>query len=354
MRFILILLFAIILIPEDSNSQINALPGILVLRNGSTHSGVISFFYDQPGEVHLLKADETKSIFPSEVIREIRLNGGEVFASYPVHENDITTYLICRLLIESPAISLYAKDYYGVESYLAAKDSILVRIENNHIIIKREQKEYMYVDRKYTGTFTSMMIDRPEMLNRIKNLPFTLRAFEKLILDYNGNSVTYYYKNNVKYNTRGQHSLFGGYVNYASARGLKVATASYGFNAGYSFSPKKGRNVFNFPLQQMQLNLIDGSVSAISASFTYRFDFIMKQNYSLYFDLQVLELLYVTARDGSITDFNTDFQLRIPINPGVGCEVRPWQHLAVYAGFTQLFQLEAFPANFNLGLRYRF
>jgi hypothetical protein len=125
----------------------------------------------------------------------------------------------------------------------------------------------------------------------------------------------------------------------------------------YYFS-KTSRHSFKFAIDYSNYNIpvLNGLTNQyysynekdISIGCRYEYDFVRTSKFDAFLLMHILDMSYYSETDPA----EKGVELRPRFSPGIGFEVKPARHLALYAEMDNLLQFSCIPNSFSVGLKY--
>jgi hypothetical protein len=341
-------------------AQIQDENGKVVLRTGEIRIGKINYYLEQPLDIIITDSNGVKSDFDPSHIRQIILNNGEKYVSKTIIGKQDSSVLIFQVLIESSKISLFVRDEKDEKQFYVLKDNALYDLVNNEQIIKTNDGTYKSYDKKYIGVMKTLMSDQPDIVKRLDKVRLYEDELVEVITAYDKGELTYFWQSNNKVTREPYWAVFGQYSNYGSYEwGQQCIYPSYGFVAGFQYYfSKKSRHSLRFTVDYSNYNetsfnsMINQYISGITKTYSlgcrYEYDFVRANKYSIYLMMHIADITYFSETDPK----DKGFTFCPRLSPGVGFEVKPFKHVALFAELNNCFEFRYLPASFSAGLKY--
>ncbi len=367
----LLFTFSLLLLSLVSLSQIQNENGKLILETNDTIVGWITYYDDLSSTVTYKDDNDIENSCTIDCINEIILNNGIRYTTinYPDHKNG---KVFVQKIISSKLINLFASEENGSTYYYVIKDSNTYRLENNYIIVEKDNKSYSRWDYKYLGTLKLLMSDKPELFDKIDKLKLNENDLVNIIIEYNQGDINYFMttetaqaKSISNWVTFGQYSNFGTYYSAEATNGY-----SYGIYAGlqlyftrnHRHSLKFGLGYSHYELKRTYAHQLgiqtfytkkNAYAEVYRIGITYEYLFFMTQRTNIYGLIHLGDYSYITEYEEESGDEITHSFLPKPtLSPGVGIEYKTLKKLSFYFEFNHLLNISYFPKNFSAGIKY--
>lgn len=353
MKFTLLLFLTFF--PAAVFAQIINKPGELTLANGDVKTGFVSYFYDKPSEVIFSSEYGAKNVFQAKEIQGIKLENGERFVSKFYKTQGDSTFLVLKLIIESPKISLYVREDDATEYFYVSKDDALHRLENNKVYEKRGDKQYVRKDNQYVAILGALMADRVDIVAELDKVSLHEHSLAKVISKYNQGEATYHLLPGGKAEKESNWVLFTQYSQYGVPKEFARSARAFGNMVGlqYYFS-QTSRHSLKVSADYINSVFNDESAVVYGLGLRYEWAFKKAESYTVYFQMHVAELGYVEYSNSRNRLNRNGFTTSLMLSPGIGFEYKPLPRVAVYGEVNNLLQLYNIPKSFSLGLKYDF
>jgi hypothetical protein len=349
------LLLFLIFFPAAVFGQMLNKPGELALRNGDILTGYITYFYDKPLEIIFSSENGTKQVYAAEQVRNIKLENGERFESKKYHAKGDSSYVVLKVLIESPKISLFVREDDATEYFYASKDDALYRLENNKIYENKGGKRYVREDKQYVAILGAFMRDRIDLVQDLPKVKLKAHSLAKVISEYNQGEETNHLMTGNIGKKEPNWVFFTQYSKFATPKDIPASMNAFGNMVGvqYYFS-KDSRHSLKASVDYLFTSINNESGELYGLGLRYEWAFKRAEKYNIYFQVPIGELGYAVYNTNN-SEWNKDgFAAYLRLHPGIGLELRPLPRMAVYGEINQLFNFANLPRSFTFGLKYDF
>ena len=352
----IILIIFITLISFNGKAQIYDQAGNIYLNNETILTGSITYMYDQSDQIFIVDSTGLKQILHPNQVKQIVLENGKRFAGFLYSRKNPPEFLIMQALVISEKISLYAREEGGALHFYVKKDSLLQRLDYDEEVVRIEGYHYNNKKYQYRGVMKSLMADRTDLYKIIDNLKFHERDMVNLVLLYDKGNVSYFFETEGKYDPVKSWKAMVQLNRFGSYYFERTTSFSWGIDVGpqYYFT-NNFRNSFKFPICYSTYHLEDEDYTHYGISFKYQYDFYRTTRSIGYISWHLFDVVHFhEVNYGKYPHTDNGVSLRFRLSPGVGYEFRMVSHFFIYAEYFHLFQINGFPPNFAIGLKYDF
>ncbi|NQU35881.1 MAG: hypothetical protein HQ521_21845 [Bacteroidetes bacterium] len=363
-------------------SQIQNEKGKLILETNDTIVGSISYYDDFSSTVTYIDKNNNGNSCTIDCINEIILNNGIRYTTL-VYPDGKDGKVFVQKVIESNLISLYASEENGAIYYYVTKGDTIYRLENNYLIEKQsmnktsvnqvmkknDNRKYSRSDNRYLGSLKMIMIDKPELFDKIDELKLNENDLIDIILEYNQGIISFMMttekaesKGITNWVAFGQYSHFDTYYfsepTYGNSYGIFAGTQMYftksrrhslKFSIGYSqYKLKKETKVGYGVYKRVKANAV-----VYDFEFIYEYIVFMTRRTNIYANMHIADFAHVTKYyDDDNTKYDS-YTLPIPrFSPGVGIEYKSQKRFSFYCEVNHLLKASYIPLNFSFGIKY--
>ncbi|TPE46094.1 outer membrane beta-barrel protein [Pontibacter mangrovi] len=351
-----LLLFVLFLFSLSAQAQINNEPGTVYLADGKEISGKISYYVDDPNNIAFYDMEGNKTAFTPDQIREVKLFNGKRFITKTYKdewkEQDL---LLQAILLTDNKISLFKQDGANT-AYFVSKGDALHKLENNKLTQRTEDgSNYRNYDHQYIVTLTLLMEDRFDLTQKLQEIELEEEDLTEILTEYAEGEVSYYMVTNKKSKGEPYTSVFTQYSNYATYYGEETEKNSFGVILGlqYHFA-QNGRGSLKFSFDRSAYKYETRNENVFSFSTRYQYELIQQEKFNFYINAHLFDLSWYSMENFETKTSSKGFSPVLRLSPGLGFEYKPTKNFAVFAELNHMLQMEHYPKNNSIGLKYSF